>query len=50
LIKAGVVTRPTAAEINSAISGVTASPTPRSIDVSRMKTNVRGIVIIMMRA
>ena len=49
-ISAGVTARPTTAEIASATSGVMVSPTPRIIAVSRIKTKVSGMVIIMMRA
>ncbi len=49
-IRAGVTARPTPVDTVSANSGVSVSPTPRSIAVIRMKTKVRGIVSSMMRA
>ena len=49
-ISAGVTANPMTVETASASSGVTVSPTPRIIAVSRMKTKVNGMVIIMMRA
>jgi len=49
-IKAGVKASPMLVDTASARNGVTVSPTPRIIDVSRMKVKVSGIAIIMMRA
>jgi len=49
-MSAGVTTRPISVEISSVKSGVTVSPTPRSIAVASRNRNTPGIAISMMRA
>ena len=49
-ISAGVTSRPTPVDSASVHSGVTASPTPRRMEVASRKAKKTGIEIIMMRA
>ena len=49
-MSAGVTTSPISVEIISVSSGVTVSPTPRSMAVASRNTKRPGIAISMMRA